>query len=118
MIRLDAVSVGIAVLALMTAQTAAIRPQDDLFGYVNGAWSEATSVPGDRVTYGTFAELGDKTEADLKAIVDDVVARPSRPTGSIWQQIADLYASATDEARIEQRGAEPLRPELSRIDAI
>jgi putative endopeptidase len=95
-----------------------VRPQDDLFRYVNGVWLAGTDVPPDRVTYGTMAELADKTEADLKAIVDDVIARRPRATGSPAQQLADLYASATDDATIERLGAAPLRPELARIDAI
>jgi len=95
-----------------------VRPQDDLFRHVNGAWLSAVDVPADRVTYGTTAELADKTEADLKAIVDEVMARRPRPNGSAAQQLADLYASATDEATIERLGAAPLRPELARIDAI
>src|SRR4051812_38175103 len=106
-----------AVLA-MAAFDAPVRPQDDLSLYANGAWLAAVAMPAERVTFGTFAELSDKTDADLKRIVDEVVARPSRPSGSSWQQIADLYLSATDDARIEQLGAEPLRPELARIDAI
>ena len=94
-----------------------VRPQDDLFRHVNGVWLASVAIPSDRVTYGTTAELTDTTEAALKAIVDDVLARPARP-GSPAQQIADMYRSATDEATIERLGAAPLQPELARIDAI
>ena len=95
-----------------------VRPQDDLFRHVNGAWLASVDMPADRVTYGTTAELAEKTEADIKAIVDDVLGGRSRPTGSTPQQLADLYLSITDEATIERLGAAPLRPQLARIDAI
>jgi len=95
-----------------------IRPQDDLFRHVNGAWLATIEMPSDRVTYGTTAELAEKTEADVKAIMDDVIARRPRANGSPAQQLADLYLSTTDEATIERLGAAPLRPELDRIDAI
>src|SRR3954469_1684307 len=114
-----AMRVSVVVAGLIAAaEGPAIRPQDDLFGYANEAWLQGTAVPGERVAYGTFAELADRTEADLQAIVDEVLARPSRPAGSTWQQIADLYISATDEPTIERRGAAPLQPELARIDAV
>jgi putative endopeptidase len=96
----------------------AIRPQDDLYRYVNGGWLKATAIPGDRVSYGAFAEIADKTEADLRALIEDIASRPNRPHGSPAQQIADLYASTVDERRIEQLGAAPIQPELRRIDQV
>ena len=39
-----------------------VRPQDDLFRFVNGGWLARTPIPGDRVTYGTFAELSDRPQ--------------------------------------------------------
>lgn len=95
-----------------------VAPQDDLYRHVNAGWLARGTIPGDRVTYGAFAELLDKTEHDLRAIIEEVAARPARPRGSPAQQIADLYTSVVDEARIEQLGAAPIQPELRRIDAI
>jgi predicted metalloendopeptidase len=95
-----------------------IAPQDDLYRHVNAGWLARVTIPGDRVTFGAFVELQDKTEADLRAIIEELAARPDRPRGSPAQQIADLYASVVDEARIEQLGAAPIQPELARIDAI
>jgi len=95
-----------------------VLPQDDLYRYVNGGWLARVAVPGDRVSYGAFSEIADRTERDLRAIVEEVAARPNRPRGSAAQQIADLYASVVDEARLEQLGAAPLQPQLQRIDAI
>src|SRR5262245_26478324 len=53
-----------------------VRPQDDLFRFVNGGWLARTPVPGDRVTFGTFAELSDRIEADIRQIVEDTMAAP------------------------------------------
>jgi putative endopeptidase len=95
-----------------------VLPQDDLYRYVNGGWLTRVAMPGDRVSYGAFAEISDRTELDLRAIIEDVSARPNRPRGSAAQQIADLYASVLDETRIAQLGAAAIEPELRRIDAI
>lgn len=62
-------------------------------------------------------ELGDRAELDVRAIVEGLAT--SRPrNGSAAQQMGDLYASMMDEARLEQLGDSPIRPELERIDAI
>ena len=94
-----------------------IRPQDDLFRYVNGRWLASAEIPRDRVLQGTFVDMLERTEHALKAILEDVARTPHR-RGSRQQQIADLYTSFMDEARIEARGIEPIQPELNRIAAI
>jgi len=95
-----------------------VAPRDDLYRYVNGDWLARTSIPADRVTYGAFGELADKTEADLHALIEDLASRSNRLRGSPAQQIVDLYASVVDEQRIERLGAEPIAPELRKIEAI
>src|SRR5215211_1653453 len=117
-------AVGALVVAMPDAQSLksgldvagfdrSVSPQDDLYRYVNGAWLARTAIPGDRVSYGAFAEISDRTEADLRAIIEQVAARPNRPRGSAAQQIADLYTSVVDEARLEQLGTAPIQPELA-----
>src|SRR6187402_1993722 len=93
-----------------------VRPQDDLYGHVNAAWLRRTPMPDDRVTYGVFAELTEKTDRDLQAIIDEISTRRDRPRGSPAQQIADMYASTVNVARIEELGATAIQPVLRRID--
>ena len=95
-----------------------VRPQDDLYRHVNGAWLARTPMPGDRVTYGAFTEMAERTERDLRAIIEEVLARPNRPRGSPAQQIADLYTSVVDETRLDEIGTASIEPQLKRIEAI
>lgn len=95
-----------------------VTPQDNLYRHVNRGWLSRTAMPGDRVSYGAFTEISDRTEADLRAIIEELVARPHRTRGSTAQQIADLYTSTVDEARLAQVGTASIQPELARIDAI
>ena len=97
----------------LTLLDQSVRPQDDLYRFANGGWLDRSQIPGDRVTYGTFAELSDRTEHDLRAIIENLKGN-SLPE----QQIRDLYASVMDEATLEARGIAPMRPDLDRIDAI
>jgi putative endopeptidase len=94
-----------------------IRPQDDLFRYANGRWLATMEIPDDRVTYGTFAEMAERTDANLRAIAEEA-RRTSAPAGSPLRQIGDFYRSAMDEVRLSDLGAAPVRPQLDRFSAI
>ena len=52
-----------------------VRPQDDLFGYVNGGWVARTQIPSDRALHGTFRILADDAEQHLRAIVQEAKRR-------------------------------------------
>jgi putative endopeptidase len=93
-----------------------VRPQDDLYRFVNGGWLDRTAIPGDRVSYGTFVELSDRVESSVRDIIERTSA--SRDRSRAAAQIADLYASMMDVDRVEARGLEPVRPRLQKIDAI
>jgi predicted metalloendopeptidase len=96
----------------------AVRPQDDLFHHVNGAWLARTEIPADKASYGAFDILFDKAQADLRAIVEDAARSSSPAPGSDAQKIGDFYESFMNEARVEERGVAPLKAELDAIDAL
>ncbi len=52
-----------------------VRPQDDLFRHVNGKWLAESPIPPDRPLDGAFYKLRDKSEADLRAIIEETAAR-------------------------------------------
>lgn len=95
-----------------------VRPQDDLFRHVNGTWLAKTEIPADRPIYGTFVALSDKAEADLYALIEQLAGDPNKKPGSRAQQVGDLYASFTNEARLNELGAAPLRPMLAEVDGL
>jgi putative endopeptidase len=94
-----------------------VRPQDDLYRYVNGRWLATAEIPTDRVTWGTFAEMAERTDADLRAIAEDATRANAGP-GTPARQIGDFYRSAMDEARLAALGARPVRSQLDRFAAI
>ncbi len=94
-----------------------VRPQDDLYRYVNGTWLAKTEIPADKSNYGAATRLQDEVEKNLKAILQEAVAAGAKP-GSDTQLIGDFYASFMDDARAEQLGLAPLGPEFARIAAI
>jgi len=95
----------------------AIRPQDDLFGYANGAWIERVQIPEDRSLHGSVIELVDAAEQHLRAIVEEAAASQA-PPGTPACKVGDLYASFTDTDRVNALGATPIAEELSAVGAI
>ncbi len=94
-----------------------VRPQDDLFGHVNGGWVARTEIPADRGRYGSFDILRENAEAQVRDIIT-AVAEGEPEVGTVARKVGDLYSSFMDEERIEQRGVEPLAPFLDAISAI
>ena len=94
-----------------------IRPQDDLFGHVNGRWLEETEIPSDRSAWGSFTVLADAAEEHVRQIIEELAQSTHEP-GSNAQKIGDLYASFMDEDRVEALGAEPIRGELEDLGAV
>ncbi len=92
-------------------------PGDDFYAYANGAWLKTAVIPPDRAFAGPFLQVVDTVSARTRAI-DEEAARAGAPAGTETQQVGDYYASFMDEAGIEARGLDPLRPALARIAAL
>lgn len=94
-----------------------IRPQDDLFDYVNGTWLATTEIPADKSRYGQFGILADKAEEDVRVLVEEVSQAEDVQPGSAAQKIRDFYNTYMDEAAANLKGVEPIREDLALIDA-
>lgn len=95
--------------------SAEIRPQDDLFRHVNGAWLDRTEIPEDKARWGSFHLIAEQAEKDVRAIVEE---SQRAEHGSEARKIGDLYTSFMDTERIAELGAQPLAERLARVDAI
>ena len=95
-----------------------VRPQDDFYRHVNGTWLARTEIPSDRSNYGSFTQLSDEAEQNLKVLVEAAAANTTAAEGSDEQKVGALYRSFMDTARIETLGIEAIRPELDAIRAV
>jgi predicted metalloendopeptidase len=59
-----------------------VRPQDDLYRYVNGRWMDTTPIPDDRVSFSASIELAEKTNGDVRAIIEELAAQPKPARGN------------------------------------
>ncbi|MBY0387858.1 MAG: M13 family metallopeptidase [Mycobacterium pseudokansasii] len=94
------------------------RPQDDLFGHVNGRWLKEHQIPADRAIDGAFRHLFDRAEEQVRDLIVEASQARGRgaATGGDEQRIGDLYASFIEEDAVERRGLLPLHDELATID--
>ena len=94
-----------------------LRPQDDLFGYVNGSWVRRTEIPDDRATYGSMTQLRDTAEADVRVIVEQAAAG-NAPAGSAARKVGDLFASFMDVDRANALASAPISEELADVRTV
>jgi len=95
-----------------------VRVQDDFFGHLNGKWLKSTEIPSDRSSWGTFMQLRDNTQGQVRGIIEADQKKPGKKVGSDEQKIGDLYTSFMDEKKLDALGTKPLAGELQRIRAL
>jgi endothelin-converting enzyme/putative endopeptidase len=97
-----------------------VRPQDDLFGHVNGRWLATTEIPADKPGWGPFMMLADAAETHVRAIIEELsgqVAAGESVAGDA-ARIAHLYASFMDEATVDSLGIRPVQPLLDAVASL
>lgn len=95
----------------------AVSPKVDFYGYVNGVWARNTEIPADKSTWGTYIELREIAQRQLRALMDDAVKHPGK-AGSDTHKIADLYTSYMNEKARNAAGFKPLKAELASVAAL
>ena len=108
-----AVSSGIDVAGIDKS----VKPGDDFDAYANGAWRKTFEIPEDRSNYGAFTVLVETAEKRNAELISQLAASKPAP-GTDARRIADFHAAYMDEAGIEQRGLESLKPQLDAIETI
>ncbi|MGK0265887.1 MAG: putative endopeptidase [Maricaulis sp.] len=93
-----------------------IAPGDDFFRYVNQGWLDTTEIPAGFSNFGSFSELGLRSEERIDTIIADVTASENA-AGSVEQQVGDLYASYMNTDHLNELGLSPARPGLDQIAA-
>ena len=94
-----------------------VRPQDDLFLYVNGTWLKNTPIPSDKSNYGSFTMLADESQKQIRALIEQVADQENKK-GTDAQKVGDFYKSFMDEKRIDELGLQPLQADLEKIEGL
>ncbi len=94
-----------------------VRPQDDLYQFVNGSWLTETEIPADKSNYGAFTKLSDLSQQRCREMID-AISNEQHPDGSDAQKVGAFYKSFMDVDAANEKGIDPLQDELDKIDAI
>lgn len=84
-------------------------PQEDLYRYINGDFLATHEIPADRPVDGAFHVLRDRSEADVRAIVEKAAGED--PSG----RIGAFYSSFMDTEGIEAAGLSVLDADMDPI---
>ncbi|MFO1256014.1 MAG: M13 family metallopeptidase [Sphingomonadaceae bacterium] len=86
-----------------------VKAGDDYFRFASGKWDDATEIPSDRASTGTFYDLRDRTTSQLKDLIT---------TAPATSKYGAMYASFMNEAQVEKVGLAPLMKDIAVVRAI
>ncbi|MEM5512761.1 M13 family metallopeptidase [Pseudoalteromonas sp. AS84] len=100
----------------LTARNEAVKPGDDFFMYASGTWYDNYVMPADKTRYGAFSGLAERSEDDVKAIIEEIAAR--KDLNAEEKLVADFYNAYMDTETLNKLGVAPIKPLLSEINDI
>jgi putative endopeptidase len=93
----------------LSARDLSVRPGQDFQKYASGNWLAKTDIPADKPEVGSFYELFDLSQEQLKDLITNAPAD---------SKYGAMYHSMMDEARVEAAGLTPLKADLAKVAAI
>ncbi len=86
-----------------------VRAQDNFYRHINGGWMNNNDIPGDKTAIGSFYDLRDKADDDVKAIIEALAATKDLKQGSDEQKVADLFRSYMNTEKRNTVGITPIQ---------
>jgi len=100
----------------LTNMDTSVTPGNDFYQYADGGWIKSHPLKPEYSRYGTFDELAEKSQQQVKDLINEV-SQKTNEQGSIAQKISDLYLVAMDSDRLNKEGASPVQPYLEKVKA-
>ena len=100
----------------LTARNLEIKPGDDFFMYASGDWYDNYQMPADKTRFGAFTALAERSEKQVKEIIDDVTSRTDLNADE--KMVADFYNSFMDTETINKLGITPIQSTLDEIASV
>ncbi|MDP7592282.1 MAG: M13 family metallopeptidase [Litorilituus sp.] len=95
-----------------------IRPQDNFYRYINGGWMNNHKIPADKTAIGSFYDLRDKADEDVKMIIEELAATEGLKIGTDEQKVADIFRSYMNTKQRDAAGITPVQDILTAIQDI
>jgi putative endopeptidase len=94
-----------------------VKPGDNFEEYVNGTWLVKNKIPADKSSYGVFDMLMDKSQKDVKEIIEEA-SKKNAPMGSDEQKVGDFFASYMNMDKRNELGIKPLKSWIEKVEKI
>ena len=102
----------------LSSMDKSVRPGDNFFDYVNGAWLKKAVIPPDRSSAGSFQDLQILSERRMRAIMDDLEKKPLASLSPEEKKLRDLYDAFEDTKAIEANGLKPVQKDLDYLGGL
>jgi len=91
-----------------------IDPCQNFYKYACGRWQKENPIPADQTSWSVYAKLYQDNLNFLRGILEQASVN-EKERDAVTQKIGDFYAACVDEAAVETRGVDALKPELEAI---
>ncbi len=95
-----------------------VRPQDDLYDYVNNDWKKKNPIPPEYSIYGTFEELDDRSTQAVKGIIDKIANTPINKLSYNQILIKKFYNTTMAFSELAANSLQTLSDEILKIQNI
>ncbi|QUL37106.1 M13 family metallopeptidase [Erythrobacter sp. JK5] len=96
----------------------AVDPGDDFFAYVNRKWLDANPLPAEFSRFGAFNLLREKSTTDVKALMDELIARDPATLSADEKRIVDMHNAFLDTDAIDAAGLAPAQPYIDALATV
>jgi putative endopeptidase len=98
----------------LTSMDKSIDPCVNLYQYSCGRWQQQNPIPPDQTSWSVYAKLYEDNLSFLRGILEQAAANTGE-RDVVSQKIGDFYAACIDEAAIQTRGVDAIKPQLEAI---
>lgn len=92
------------------------NPGSNFYRFATGGWSDANPIPDEYSRYGSFDQLRENNQKQIKDLIIELGKTESKQ-GSTAQKIGDLYKLGMDSVKLNTDAAAPVMDQLATINA-
>ena len=101
----------------VTSMDKSIDPCVDFYAYSCNGWIKKNPIPADQSSWSVYGKLYNDNQQFLWGILDDLANKTAGRTPT-QQKIGDYFAACMDEAAVEKKSMDPLKPQLEAINGL